>query len=343
MKTAEWMVGSTKACLFSGIIALSLVLACAPGAQANQPAESGEENASQAETPRKTVMKKKLTREERRVIVGKGTERPFSGKYTKFFQPGFYSCKQCGAMLYESSSKFKSNCGWPSFDDEIPGKVRRQRDADGRRIEIVCAACDGHLGHVFTGERLTQKNTRHCVNSISLEFTPLAEASVEQAIFAAGCFWGVEYHFKQQPGVLATLVGYVGGRQNNPTYKQVCTGKTGHAEAIQVYYDPNVVSFEQLTKLFYEIHDFTQLNRQGPDIGTQYRSAIFYKNDAQKEVAQSITAQLKKKGHRVKTQIVPAARFWPGELYHQDYYQKTGKQPYCHIRRPIFKETVASK
>jgi peptide methionine sulfoxide reductase msrA/msrB len=281
-------------------------------------------------------MYKKLTPEEERVIIHKGTERPFTGKYDKHFEQGIYACKRCGAKLYESSSKFNSGCGWPAFDDEIPGAVKRQPDRDGIRREIVCANCGGHLGHVFTGERLTEKNVRHCVNSISLDFVPAEEIKTKRAVFASGCFWGTEYHLKKAPGVVSTTVGYTGGHVPNPTYKQVCTDRTGHAEAVEVIYDPAKTTYENLARLFFETHDFTQLNRQGPDIGKQYRSAIFYLNDEQKKVASDLIETLKKKGHDVKTEVTEASRFWPAETYHQDYYQKTGKTPYCHVYRKIF-------
>ncbi len=304
---------------------------------------------------RERSMKKQLTPQEERVIVRKGTERPFTGKYYQHFEKGVYTCRRCGSELFESSSKFRSECGWPSFDDQIPGRVKWQPDADGMRTEILCANCGAHLGHVFLGEHFTEKNTRYCVNSISMDFIPADQRtrkaedsgrpqgvapanpqSSERAIFASGCFWGTEYYMQRAPGVISTTVGFTGGHVDHPTYKQVCTGRTGHAEAVEVIYDPSKTSYEKLAKLFFETHDFTQLDRQGPDIGKQYRSAIFYLNDEQKRIAEQLVQQLRHMGYDVKTEITRAGTFWPAEDYHQDYYNKTGKTPYCHIYRPIF-------
>lgn len=281
------------------------------------------------------TMKKELTPEEKRVIIDKGTERPFTGKYYDFKEKGTYVCKQCGAALYRSEDKFDSGCGWPSFDDEIPGAVKRTRDADGRRSEITCAKCGAHLGHVFTGEGFTDKNTRHCVNSISMDFIPAKEAKVTEqktaeAIFAGGCFWGVEHLMQKQPGVISVVSGYIGGTVDNPTYEQVCTKKTGHAEAVKITYDPAKVSYETLAKLFFEIHDPTQANGQGPDLGPQYRSEVFYLNPEQKAVAEKLIGQLKAKGYNVVTKVTAATKFWPAETYHQDYYDRKGTEPYCH-------------
>lgn len=158
----------------------------------------------------------------------------------------------------------------------------------------------------------------------------------QKAIFAGGCFWGVEYHFNKLKGVLSAKSGYTGGLTQHPSYKEVCTGKTGHAEAVEVEFDPALVSYETLAKLFFEIHDPTQLNRQGPDSGTQYRSAVFYTNDDQKRGAEKLVSLLKTKGFKVVTSIEKASTFWPAEAYHQNYYQKNGHQPYCHIYQKRF-------
>ena len=273
-----------------------------------------------------------LSGQEARVIEKKGTEAPFTGKYNNFSESGTYICKKCGAALYNSSFKFKSDCGWPSFDDEIKGAVNRYPDPDGVRTEIECASCGAHLGHVFTGERLTDKNIRHCVNSVSLDFVPakLEAGRYGTAIFAGGCFWGVEYFMQKTPGVITVTSGFTGGHVKNPSYREVCTGTTGHAEAVKIIYDPRKTSYETLLKLFMEIHDPTQIGGQGPDLGEQYRSEIFYLNEDQRKVAEKNIKVLKAKGYKVATLLTKATEFYEAEDYHQDYYFKNSKVPYCH-------------
>ena len=281
---------------------------------------------------------KKLTPEEESVILYKGTEMPFTGKYYKHNKKGIYVCKRCSVPIYRSEDKFESHCGWPSFDDEIPGAVKREIDeGDGMRTEILCNNCGAHLGHVFSGEKFTKKDVRHCVNSISLDFKPGNEGNdAKKAIFAGGCFWGLEHYFKDENGVISTRVGYIGGSTDNPTYKEVCSGKTGHAEAIEVTYNPSKTTYEALAKLFFEIHDPEQIDRQGPDIGEQYRSVIFYMDEGQKEISQRLIKMLEEKGYGVATILEKAGTFFQAEDYHQNYYQNTGKQPYCHFRRKKF-------
>lgn len=272
-----------------------------------------------------------LTPEILHIVRNKGTESPFSGEYDNLEQSGTYLCRQCGLALFRATNKFHSGCGWPSFDKEIAGNVLEQPDADGQRTEILCARCQAHLGHVFHGEGYTPENIRHCVNSASLDFvvdTHVKDSA--EAIFAAGCFWGVEYYFKKLPGVLKTQVGYSGGSKNHPTYEEVCAGNTGHYEAIRVVFDPKQISYEMLVKFFFEIHDSTQTNGQGPDIGQQYLSIIFYYDELQEKIAKAVILELKARGYNVATKLLPVRIFWPAENYHQDYYAKTGKEPYCH-------------
>lgn len=286
----------------------------------------------------------KLSDAEKQVIIKKGTEMPFTGEYESQKSQGTYICRQCNAPLYLSKDKFESQCGWPSFDDEIEGAIQHFTDADGRRTEIVCANCKGHLGHIFTGEGYTDKDVRHCVNSISLKFIPedeelpqmIIKPKTEIAYLASGCFWGTEYHLQKLKGVISTTVGYMGGTTEYPSYQDVCTGETGHAETVKIVYDPQVTSYEAILKMYFETHDPTQVDGQGPDIGTQYRSEIFYTTPQQEATAKELIALLEKKGYQVATEVSSAVPFYEAEDYHQDYYEHKGTSPYCHIYKKKF-------
>jgi methionine-S-sulfoxide reductase len=162
-------------------------------------------------------------------------------------------------------------------------------------------------------------------------------AKNEKAYFAGGCFWGVEYYFKKVKDVLSVTSGYCGGEKENPSYEDVCAHGTGYAETVEVEFNPSEIGFEDLVKTFFSIHDFTQVNGQGPDIGDQYRSEIFYVNDDQRKIAEKVIEELKGRGYNVATKVTKFKKFWPAEDYHQDYYKKNGGEPYCHFYRKIFK------
>ncbi|MBM7074152.1 bifunctional methionine sulfoxide reductase B/A protein [Shewanella sp. 202IG2-18] len=295
----------------------------------------------------------KLTDFERYVIEDKGTEPPFTGEYTDLEAEGVYLCKKCDAPLYRSEHKFHSHCGWPSFDDQITGAVTRVPDVDGMRIEIICSNCDGHLGHVFEGERLTDNNIRHCVNSVSMKFEPIDRTLQSQpnlATFGGGCFWCTEAVYNLMKGVISVTSGYSGGAASEANYRAVCSGSTGHAEVVQLEYDPNEVDFKTLLQVFFQSHDPTSYNQQGNDIGPQYRSVIFAHNAGQAAEATEVIRELDKSlvyPKPIVTELTMFDRFYPAENIHQDYYELHGEQPYCQmVVRPKvekFKRVFADK
>jgi peptide methionine sulfoxide reductase msrA/msrB len=320
--------------------------------------------------PEAGELKKKLSAEQFAVTQQCGTEPPFRNAYWDNHKPGIYVDVVSGEPLFSSLDKFDSGTGWPSFTQPVKGTdivEKKDTELGMVRTEVRSKQADSHLGHVFEDGPADKGGMRYCINSASLRFVPVEQMAAqgygaylepfvkaglikasaapvktssstnrETAILAGGCFWGMEEILRQIPGVIETSVGYSGGTVANPTYKQVCTGTTGHAEAIQIVFDPTKLSYEQLLGYFFRMHDPTTKNQQHNDIGTQYRSAIFYESDEQKQTAERVKVAVDKSGkfkRPIVTEITKASVFYPAEDYHQKYLVKNPGGYNCHVLR----------
>lgn len=318
-------------------------------------------NMTNFKKPGEAELKEKLSSEQYAVTQKCGTEPPFRNAYWDNHKAGIYVDVVSGEPLFSSLDKFDSGTGWPSFTKPVNGTdIVEKRDSSlgMPRTEVRSKMADSHLGHVFDDGPADKGGLRYCINSASLKFIPveemdqagygqyldpfikagLAKAPVrETAILAGGCFWGMEEIIRKIPGVTKTSVGYSGGTTADPTYEEVCTGASGHAESIEVVFDSSRLSYEMLLDYFFRMHDPTTLNRQHNDVGTQYRSAIFYTSEAQKKTAETVKTKWDKSGEfkrPITTEITAAGKFYPAEEYHQKYLIKHPGGYTCHVLRP---------
>jgi peptide methionine sulfoxide reductase msrA/msrB len=285
--------------------------------------------------PEKTVVKTEeewkalLSEEEYRITRLKGTERAHSSEMCSLFEPGLYGCVCCGTLLFDGQQKFESGTGWPSFTQPVEeNAVAYHADNSWgmRRIEALCNTCQAHLGHVFP-DGPAPSGLRYCMNAVSLK---KVENQYEKATFGGGCFWCTEAIFEHLKGVLKVESGYSGGKNVNPTYREVCSGATGHAEVVQVTFDPTLISYEDLLRIHLSTHNPTTLNQQGADWGSQYRSIILTNNDEQKASAHKIVEELKPAFEKeILTEIQPLEAFYKAEEHHQHYYSSNPEKAYC--------------
>lgn len=307
--------------------------------------------------PTKEELKKMLTDEQYTCTQEEGTERPFQNAYWNNKADGIYIDIVSGEPLFSSLDKYDSGTGWPSFTKPIEDNrlaTKTDKKLGYERVEIRSKAADSHLGHVFDDGPKEFGGKRYCMNSAALKFIPLEEMKSKGygrflfsfakkkgwqiATLAGGCFWGVEELLQEQPGVIETQVGYTGGKADRPIYDIVKTGATGHAESVQVLFDPKKTSYEKILLFFFRMHDPTTVNQQGNDKGTQYRSAIFYETEEQKKIAEQVKEKVNKSGawkKPVVTEIVKATPFFRAEEYHQKYLDKNPGGYTCHYVRKI--------
>lgn len=358
-------MSSIKIAVIGVLVLLAAVLVATVRHGRTKPAELttfDPQSMNDFKKPGAAELKKKLSSEQFHVTQQCGTEPPFRNAYWNNHKPGIYVDVVSGEPLFSSLDKFDSGTGWPSFTQPVKGTeiVEKKDSALGMvRTEVRSKAADSHLGHVFDDGPADKGGLRYCINSASLKFIPVEEMDQAgygkylepfvkaglvkapmhgTAILAGGCFWGMEEIIRKIPGVIKTTVGYSGGTTANPTYEEVCTGSTGHAEAIQVEFDSARLSYEELLDYFFRMHDPTTPNRQHNDVGTQYRSAIFYADDAQKQTADRAKAKWDKSGkfnRPIVTEIIAAGKFYSAEEYHQKYLVKHPGGYTCHVLRDL--------
>ncbi|HEX8609259.1 MAG TPA: bifunctional methionine sulfoxide reductase B/A protein [Pedobacter sp.] len=273
--------------------------------------------------------KAQLSEEEYRITRLKGTERPHSSEMCSLFEPGLYACVCCGTLLFDGQQKFESGTGWPSFTQPVKDNAVAYHADNAwgmRRIEALCNTCQAHLGHVFP-DGPAPSRLRYCMNAVSLK---KVETKYEKATFGGGCFWCTEAIFEQLKGVLKVESGYSGGKNINPTYREVCSGATGHAEVVQITFDPALISYDDLLRIHLSTHNPTLQNQQETDWGTQYRSIIFTHSDQQNDSAQKIIAELKPASNKeILTEVRPLDAFFKAENHHQNYYSSNPEKAYC--------------